>query len=87
MSFFGSGRISPFSSLDCIFLDYLDKLGLRRYPILVVAHTSHKEHRTVTNESLILVGPRHEQGITVTWLYDTLALRWSRGHCRKLGNK
>jgi hypothetical protein len=50
-----------------IFLDYLDKLGIRRYPILVVAHTSHEEHWTVTNENLILVGPRHEQGITVTW--------------------
>ena len=49
-----------------IFLDYLDKLGIRRYPILVVAHTSDEEHWTVTNESLILVGPRHEQGITVT---------------------
>jgi len=50
-----------------IFLDYLDALGIRRYPILVVAHTSHEERWTVTNERLILVGPRHEQGITVTW--------------------
>jgi len=37
-----------------IFLDYLDELGIRRYPILVVAHTSHKERWTVTNERLIL---------------------------------
>jgi hypothetical protein len=50
-----------------IFLDYLDKLSIRRYPILVVAHTSHEERWTVTNENLILVGPRHEQGITVAW--------------------
>jgi hypothetical protein len=47
MSIFGSGRMSPFSSLDWIsFLDYLDKLGIRRYLILVVAHTSHEEHWT-----------------------------------------
>jgi hypothetical protein len=26
-----------------IFLDYLDELGIRRYPILVVAYTSHEE--------------------------------------------
>jgi hypothetical protein len=43
-----------------IFLDYLDKLGIRRYPILVVAHTSHEEHWTVTNENLILVGPTNK---------------------------
>jgi hypothetical protein len=49
-----------------IFFDYLDQLGIRRYPILVVAHTSHEEHWTVTNESLILVGPRDERGIKVT---------------------
>jgi hypothetical protein len=41
-----------------IFLDYLDEFGIRRYPILVVAHASHKERWTVTNEGLILVGPR-----------------------------
>jgi hypothetical protein len=57
-----------------IFLDYLDKLGIRRYPILVVAHTSHEEHWTVTNESLILVGPRHEQGITVTWFFRPFSI-------------
>ena len=51
-----------------IFLDDLDELGIRRYPILVVAHTSHKERWTVTNERLILVGPRDEQGIMVTRL-------------------
>ena len=41
-----------------IFFDYLDEFGIRRYPILVVAHASHKERWTVTNERLILVGPR-----------------------------
>jgi hypothetical protein len=50
-----------------IFLDYLDEFGIRRYPILVVAHASHKERWTVTNERLILVGPRDEQWIMITW--------------------
>jgi hypothetical protein len=31
-----------------IFLDHLDELGIRRYPILVVARTSHEERWTVT---------------------------------------
>ena len=50
-----------------IFLDYLDELSIRRYPIPIVAHTSQEERWTVTNKRLVLVGPRHEQGITVTW--------------------
>ena len=50
-----------------IFLDYLDEFGIRRYPILVVAHASHKERWTVTNERLILLGPTDEQWIMITW--------------------